>query len=352
MKVAILTLDFPPDVGGIQTYLYEVGRRLGETHSVSVITPVAGDLPPDIPITKVQPAPRNVVGFWRALRHIAPDHVIVGHAHPQLLMAAALYGWRQYATVTYGNDYLAAQQRWHRPFFNWLLGASTPLITITNANARRQQRLGLPTARVIYPGTDHTTFTPPKQRTASPPVLLTVSRLVPRKGIDLVLQTLPRLLPTYPDLTYKIAGSGPDHSRLEALAARLDIEHAVKFSGRVSNEALPELYREATIFVMPSREEPATASIEGFGIVYLEASASGLPVVAGRSGGAVEAVKHGETGYVVDPNDASELADVLLTLLQNKELRAKLGRAGRCWVEEEMNWDRTAREMAKTLGLH
>lgn len=349
--LAILTLDFAPDVGGVQTYLYEIARRLTMAYEISVVTPVDGGLPPGAGIRKVSPSMPGLFGFWRSLSVLQPDHVLVGHAHPQLLIPAALHTRMHYSTVTYGNDYLAAQQRWHRPFFNWLVGRSRPLITITHANAKRLQSLGLQASLVIHPGTDPERFVPAEASPEAPLTLLTVGRLVPRKGIDTVLRALPALLPVFPQIQYHIAGTGPDRPRLEELAQTLDVADAVTFLGRVADEVLPNTYRQATIFVMPAREEPAAASIEGFGIVYLEAGASDLPVVAGRSGGAVEAVRDGETGILVPPDDPTALATVLRRLLEDADLRRRLGRAGRQWVETEMNWDRAAREMQQALSM-
>ena len=344
MRLAILTLDFPPDTGGVQTYLGEISPRLSRRGEVCVITPVA--------TSSAEPFHREVVpptipAFIRALRQFAPDRVLVGHAHPRLLIPAALVAWRRYAVCAYGNDYLAAQRRWHRPIFNALLHRANPLITISRANALRLRQLGVPHPVVIYPGTDPLRFYPPPVPPPPPWTLLTVGRLVPRKGIDLVIQTLPSLLDDFPALRYRIVGDGPDRARLEALADRLGVSEVLEFSGRVPDAQLPEVYCGAHIFVMPVREE--RASVEGFGIVYLEASASGLPVVAGRSGGAVEAVRDGETGFLVPPGDRVALLRVLRRLLLDPNLRHCMGTAGRRWVEEKMNWDRAAQEVLDVL---
>lgn len=349
MKLAILTLDFPPGIGGVQTYLHEIARRLGREYTIEVITPVGGDLLSGASLERTKPSPGNIIGFWRALNRFQPNRILVGHAHPQLLVAAALCAPGKYAAIAHGNDYLAAQRRWHRLIFNLLLAHSHSLITTTNANAERLQQLGLPRPVVIYPGTDQGRFTPAEAPTPFPPVLLTVGRLVPRKGVDTVLRALPRVLRVQPDVEYRIVGSGPDRPRLITLARELQIGSSVKFMGNVPDEHLPALYRNAHVYVMPAREERQSASIEGFGIVYLEASACGLPVIAGRSGGAVEAVLHGKTGYLVDPHAPDALADTLIHLLQDHELRARLGARGRQWIEEEMNWDRAAQELAETL---
>lgn len=349
MKIVVLTLSFPPQLGGVQTYLYEIMRRLGEAHQVTVVTPVIGELPCQQPLHKVNVPKGNAFEFGRALRSIRPDRVVVGHAHPQLLLPAALYTRNRHITVAHGNDYLAAQNRWHRPLFNWLLSHSRPLITQTQANSKRLRELGISNAQVIYPGADMIRFKPPAVAPPFPPVLLTVGRLVSRKGIDTVLQALPLLLPILPDLQYTIVGDGPDRSRLQALARALNVQKAVTFLGEATDSQLLAACHQAHVFVMPAREEAQAASVEGFGIVYLEASACGLPVIAGRSGGASEAVRHGETGYLVDPDDPQAVSKAVLTLLQKPELRLQMGQNGRRWVETEMNWDRAAEEFLQIL---
>lgn len=352
MKIVTFTMDFLPEIGGVQTYLYEILNRLGSTHEITVVTPIEGKLPSKSTLNKVALKQNNAISYWRMARQLNPKRILVGHAHPQLLLAARLCFRQDYATVAYGNDFLAAQRRWHRPFFNHLLAKSNPLITITNANANRLQTLGLPDPIVVYPATDPKQFTPTTQAKENPtPILLTVSRLVPRKGIDLVIKSLPTLLEGWPTLRYTVIGSGPDRKRLQHLAQEMNVVDAVHFLGRVSNERLIKSYQRADVFVMPSREIVDAGSVEGFGIVYLEASASGLPVVAGHSGGAVEAVRDGETGFLVPPDDAAALAKILHRLLDDEELRRRLGQNGRAWVESEMNWDRAAQQMAQALQL-
>ncbi len=156
-------------------------------------------------------------------------------------------------------------------------------------------------------------------------------------------------------LQYWIAGDGPQRAALGRLARNLGVEHAVSFLGDVSHNAssgvipnLPELYRQATIFVLPTRVDRETGP-EGFGIVYLEASASGLPVVAARSGGAAEAMIENETGLLVPPDDPPALTKAILRLLNDSGMRDRMGRAGRRWVESEMNWDRAGRQMISII---
>jgi len=347
MHIVLLTFDFAPDIGGVQRYLYEITRRLARRHQVTVITPVPAPGPE--PYRRVV-VPRTRWDLWlRALAASRPDRVLVGHAHPRLLLVAALVAPGKYAAIAYGNDYRAAQQRWHRPLFSRLLAHAHPFITITHANAQHLQRLGLPAPLVIYPGTDPKMFTPPRRDPPFPPVLLTVGRLVPRKGVDTVIQALPLLLQHVPNLRYRVVGSGPDRERLQALARRLRVHDMVEFLGRVEDALLPNIYRNAHLFVMPVREEEAGASVEGFGIVFLEAAASGLPVITSTEGGAAEALVPGKTGVLVPPQDPVTLAQVITALLKDPERRKQMGKAGRAWVESEMTWDHTARRLEWAL---
>lgn len=344
--LVIPTLDFLPNRGGQQEYLFELAQRLSEAYQVTILTPVDGLLPDESRFSRVVLPSTNPIRLWQAVRALRPDILLLGHAHPRLLFAGWL--WGQYGMFTFGNDFLAAQRRWHKPFFNALLRRSQPLVAITHAMGARLRNLGMPAPAIVLPGTNPARFAPAPVP-PSTPTLLTLSRLVPRKGIDTVLRTLPALLQIFPTLHYKIGGQGPDRERLQALATALGVADAVEFLGFVPDEKLPALYRNATIFVMPSREEQDVGSVEGFGIVFLEANASGIPVVASNSGGIVEAVKDGETGLLVPPDDSEALTQAIRELLSNPERCRSMGQAGRAWVENEMNWDRAGRELSEVL---
>jgi phosphatidylinositol alpha-1,6-mannosyltransferase len=345
--LAILTLDFLPNTGGMQQYIFEMAQRLTAVYHTILITPTKGTLPKETAFQRIIINKATPWAFWQQLRKIKPDKVLLGHAHPRLLLAAAMQG--NYATITYGNDYLAAQLHWHHPLFNFLLKRSQPLITISQANAQRLQELHFPTPKIIYPGTDPQRFTPAEKPEGQPPTLLTICRLVPRKGVDTVLQAMLHLLQTFPNLQYQIGGKGPNLSRLQQLVETLGISRAVTFLGFIPDEKLPTVYHNADIFVMPVREEKQQGSMEGFGIVYLEASASGLPVIGGKSGGTADAVQDGKTGILVDSHNAKAVAQAIRHLLQNDDLRQEMGTNGRIWVETEMNWNRAGEEMIKLL---
>ena len=353
----------------MQQYLFELCRRLGNKCNLTVVHPTGDALQfIEEPFQLVSfakdgsgrtssrtqssnPRGSGLRIIWRLARQLAklrPHLTIVGHAHPRLLLPAAVHRGR-YIALAYGNDFEAAQLRWHAPIFNRLLANAHSLVTISHANAQRLHDLGLPPPEILYPGTHPDRFVPPAVPPAGPPVLLTVARLVNRKGIDTVLLTLPSLLDRSPDLQYWIVGNGPERASLEQQAQELGILQAVRFMAEVSDTELPEIYRRATAFVMPSRADYHAGSVEGFGIVYLEASASGLPVVAARSGGAAEAILENETGLLVPPDDPQALAQAISRLFDDPALRQRMGRAGRRWVEREMNWDRAGKQFMSII---
>jgi phosphatidylinositol alpha-1,6-mannosyltransferase len=159
-------------------------------------------------------------------------------------------------------------------------------------------------------------------------VLLTLCQLTPKKGVDRVLEALPMLLGEVPGLLYVVAGDGPDRERLESLADRMGVRPRVCFAGRVAPERLADLYAAADVFVMPTRSG-VDGSVEGFGIVFLEAGSQGVPVVGPRVGGSADAIIDGETGFLVDANDSSDIAQALRLLLLDADVRRRLGEAGR-----------------------
>src|SRR5208282_5617208 len=153
------------------------------------------------------------------------------------------------------------------------------------------------------------------------------------------------------DFAYVIVGSGDDIEYLDALAREFGVRKNVVFAGLVSDADLPLYYNACDVFVMSSREERNRRGVlaEGFGIAFLEASASGKPVIGGNSGGVPDAIRDAITGFLVDPNDVDELASKILLVLQEPALAAELGRNGRRWIESEMNWDRAACQLSAAL---
>lgn len=208
-----------------------------------------------------------------------------------------------------------------------------------------------PPVAAIDLGTDPDHFRPDadtgalRQRLAlgSGPLLLTVARLVPHKGQDMAIEALASIAPDFPDSRYLLVGGGRDRARLEALARSLGIGDRVIFAGMLTDSEIAEAYATATVYVGPSRLDRGI-NVEGFGISFIEAAASGTPSVAGDSGGVRSAVRDGETGFVIPPTDVKAIASALRTLLTDRARREQMGRAARAAVESHYNWARVARE--------
>lgn len=203
--------------------------------------------------------------------------------------------------------------------------------------------------RQLTPGVDPKVFTPENRvhgdllraslSLSDRPVVVCVSRLMERKGQDSLIMNWHELQRQVPDAALVIVGDGPYRSKLDSLVSKFGLDDDVFFTGKVPYEVLPHWYAVGDVFAMPCRTRMGGWDVEGLGIVYLEASATGLPVVAGISGGAPDAVLDGVTGYVVDAQDESDLVNALAELLNDKLLRIEFGKAGRQWVESNWTWD-------------
>jgi phosphatidylinositol alpha-1,6-mannosyltransferase len=233
------------------------------------------------------------------------------------------------------------------------------IITISEFTRNYIENLGISPERIhkIRPGTDPDKFRPGLDAhsiTSSlgiegKRVLLTIGRFSRReghKGQDIVICALPKVLKKIPNLVYIIAGSGNDTEYLYQLAKKHGVLEYVKVLKNVDQQDLPALYNSCDVFIMCSREKRGLRRItaEGFGIVFLEASSTGKPVIGGNSGGVPEAVKSGITGILVNPIDQEAIADTIIQLINDPTLAKRLGDSGRIWVENEMNWDRASME--------
>ena len=374
-KTLIVTNDFPPRPGGIQAFLHNMALRLEPERLVVYASTwkrgregaeATAAFDAEQPFTVVRdtttmllPTPaatRRAVGL---LREHGCTAVWFGAAAPLGLMAPALRkaGAERLVATTHGHEagwaqLPASRQLLHR------IGESTDTITYLGEYTRSRIAAALSpaaAARMVQlpPGVDEKVFHPgsggaevrARLGLTDRPVVVCVSRLVPRKGQDTLILALPRILAQQPDTVLLIVGGGPYEKDLRRLVRETGVSDSVRFTGAVPWSELPAHYGAGDVFAMPCRTRRGGLDVEGLGIVYLEASATGLPVVAGDSGGAPDAVLDGETGWVVRGGSPEEAADRVVALLADPELRQNMGERGRQWVEERWRWDLLAERL-------
>ncbi|WP_225798734.1 glycosyltransferase family 4 protein [Streptomyces sp. NK15101] len=378
-KTLIVTNDFPPRPGGIQAFLHNMALRLDPDRIVvyastwkrsreGIEATAAFDAEQPFTVvrdrtTMLLPTPR-VTARATALRggH-GWGSVWFGAAAPLGLMAPALRraGARRLVATTHGHEAGWAQLPAARQLLR-RIGEGTDTITYLGEYTRSRIASALTPAAAgrmvqLPPGVDEKTFHPDsggdevraRLGLSDRPVVVCVSRLVPRKGQDTLIRAVPAILSRVPDAVLLIVGGGPYEKDLRRLAAETGVAGSVRFTGAVPWSELPAHYGAGDVFAMPCRTRRGGLDVEGLGIVYLEASATGLPVVAGDSGGAPDAVLDGETGWVVRGESAEETADRVATLLLDPELRARMGERGRAWVEERWRWDLLAERLRELL---
>ncbi|SFE96855.1 phosphatidylinositol alpha-1,6-mannosyltransferase [Actinacidiphila alni] len=374
-KTLIVTNDFPPRPGGIQSFVHSMALRMDPGQVVVYASTwkdgsevAAFDAEQPFPVVRdrtsmLLPTPRVTRRAAELLRRHGCSSVWFGAAAPLGLMGPALReaGARRLVGTTHGHEAGWAQLPGSRRLLR-RIGEGTDTLTYLGEYTRSRIAPVLTpaaAARMVQlpPGVDEKTFHPgsggavvrARLGLADRPVVVCVSRLVPRKGQDTLIRALPRILHDVPDTVLLIVGGGPYRGDLEKLAAGTGVSHAVRFTGPVPWEELPAHYGAGDVFAMPCRTRRGGLDVEGLGIVYLEASATGLPVVAGDSGGAPDAVLDGETGWVVAGGSPTQAADRVLTLLHDPELRRRMGERGRRWVEESWRWDLLAQRLRSLL---
>jgi phosphatidylinositol alpha-1,6-mannosyltransferase len=351
-RIYLLTWDYPPSIGGIQRWMYELARTLPDADLTTFAPAVAGsrafDGLRDVRVQRVGGAhrgPRPWV-FLLALVVCAasvvrrPALIVCGHVvtMPAARLLQLVLGI-PYVVFVHGVEIRG--RRWRRLIGRGLRRADMIFTnSVFTQSAVLRYGIDADRVRILYPGVDPRLFTGTRPGgAAGRKTILSVSRLDEHyKGHDRILRALPLVRARCPEVRYVIAGGGILHRYLRQMASSLGVADIVEFRGEVPDEALPSLYADCDVFVQMSREAP-NGGVEGFGIVCLEAGAAGKPVVAGRSGGLPDAVRHGETGLLVDPEDTIAVADAILSLLENPEWAADLGRRGRTRVQQDFTWD-------------
>lgn len=370
MKHLLVTNDFPPKIGGIQSLLWEWWRRLPPDRFAVLTSPYDGaaqfDAAQPFRVERTRepvllPHPWMVRRVDRLAREVGADLVVLDPAVPLGLVGPSLE--LPYDVVLHGAEVtVPGRLPGTRQALAYVLRRARHVVSAGEYAAREAERAAgrsLPVT-IVPPGVDVERFRPADdaeraaaRRTFGVPedaeLVVSISRLVPRKGFDVAIEAAALLAPRRPDLVLAIAGAGRDDGRLRRLAA--EKRAPVRFLGRVSHDALPSLYACADVFTMACRNRWAGLEQEGFGIVFVEAAACGVPQVAGDSGGAAEAVEDGVTGLVVRrPDDPREVAAALEALLDDPTRRAEMGRASRRRAVTEFSYDVLAARLADALG--
>ncbi|MFJ2647001.1 glycosyltransferase family 4 protein [Streptomyces sp. NPDC087420] len=382
-KTLIVTNDFPPRPGGIQAFLHNIALRLDPGKVVVYASTwkrgregaeATAAFDAEQPFTVVRdattmllPTPRVTRRASELLRAHGCESVWFGAAAPLGLMGPALRraGARRLVATTHGHEAGWAQLPASRQLLR-RIGEGTDTITYLGEYTRSRIAPALSPAAAgrmvqLPPGVDEKTFHPgsggavvrARLGLTDRPVVVCVSRLVPRKGQDTLIRAMPAILSSVPDAVLLIVGGGPYESALRRLARSSGVAESVRFTGAVPWSELPAHFGAGDVFAMPCRTRRGGLDVEGLGIVYLEASATGLPVIAGDSGGAPDAVLEGETGWVVPGAPASvasaATAERVVTLLLDPALRDALGERGRAWVDERWRWDLLASRLEALL---
>ena len=360
-RLLLVTNDFPPRPGGIQSFLYGLVSRLPPEDVVVYTSRWRGweewDGRQPFEVVREEtsvllPTPAVRRRAASLLRSRDCDVVWFGAAAPLGLLAPALRGAgaRRVIATTHGHEIGWAKLPGTRQMLRRIaadVDAVTYLgdytrVRLTSAVGRRN---GSKLQR-LTPGVDVDAFRPGLGKAlreslglSDREIIVCVSRLMPRKGQDVLVRALPIVQRAVPGAALLLVGGGPARRRLESLVAELGMADSVVLTGSVPLSDLPALYGAGDVFAMPCRTRLGGLDVEGLGMVFLEAAACGLPVVAGNSGGAPDAVRDQETGYVVDGRDVNEVADRVASLLADRRLATAMGERGREWVASSWSWD-------------
>jgi len=378
-KIICITNDFGPRAGGIETFVMGLIERL-PWGSVTVYTSQQGNTQGydqkwleqfGVKVIRdkskvLLPTPRVYRAVKKELISKGIEKIFFGAAAPLAIMAGGLRkaGAKEIVALTHGHEVWWAKI-WP---FNWTIGYIgrgvnhlTYLGDFTRAQISRALSQKSISAMVkIAPGIDTTHFAPSEAAKqlrqslglADKKVIVSVGRLVHRKGQDFLISALPEILQKHPDTHILMVGEGPYRKKLEKLTSDLALQKSITFIGRIQYADLPSYICVGDLFAMPSRSRLAGLEVEGLGIVYLEASACGLPVIAGKSGGAPDAVVEGVTGVTVDGTDSADIARAAISILDDLDEAKAMGVRGREWVISNWGWEIWAKEFRKLLKVN
>lgn len=366
MTSLLVTNDFPPKIGGIQSYLWELWRRLPAAETTVLTTRYPGadawDADQEFRVVRrrervLLPRPGLARDVDALAREVGADVVFVDPALPLGMIVPRLHA-APVVVVLHGAEITVPGRSPTKPLLGRVLRSAAGVVAAGGYPlAEAVHAAGRPVpALVVAPGIDGDRFRPAtdaEDRRAArvalglpedQRIVVGASRMVPRKGFDVLIDAMVSL-PA--DVMLVLVGDGRDRGRLERRVARRGLGERVRFLGRVSDDALPLAHRAADVFAMLCRDRWGGLEAEGFGIVFLEAGASGLACVAGRSGGSHEAVLHDETGLIVDPRDPAAVSAALRTVLDDPALRSRMGARARELAVTDWSYDRRVQPLAR-----
>lgn len=366
-SVLLVTNDFGPRAGGIESFIIGLLERMPKGEVIVYTSRKSGSESFDkkwldnfgVRVIRdaskiLLPTPRVVRAVRKVIKQSAVEKIWFGAAAPLAISARFLRvgSVKKIVALSHGHEVW-----WSKVFpFNLAMkeiARSVDVLTFlgdyTGSVIKRNVKGRVKLVK-IAPGIDINHFKPERDlskisevrselKIGSEPLILSVGRLVHRKGQDKLITAMPKILAKRSDAKLLIIGQGPRKAKLDSLIAKYGIEDSVIFLGSIAYADLPKYLNAADLFVMPSRSRLMGLEVEGLGIVYLEASACALPVIAGSSGGAPDALLDGRTGYVVDGLDIDQIANRVLSLIDNPKLAEEMGNAGRSWVESNWSWD-------------
>lgn len=375
-KILCITNDFGPRAGGIETFVIGLIERLPKGSVVVYTSKQEGSQPFDqrwldsFGVEVIRDRSRILLPSFRVGRNVRTlarergiTTVFFGAAAPLALLSHGLRrsGVQRIVALTHGHEVW-----WSKVWpFSWAMrriGNGVDNLTylgeFTRSEISRALSKSAASAMIkIAPGIDTDHFSPRPDslqlrnelKLVDKKVMISVGRLVHRKGQDTLIEALPQILLSVPDAHLIFVGEGPYKEYLVKRANDLDVSHAITFIGRIQYADLPRYICVGDIFAMPSRSRLAGLEVEGLGIVYLEASACGLAVIGGTSGGAPDAVIEGETGLAVDGTSSKAVAEAAITLLSDPERARQMGARGRQWIIDEWRWEIWSKKFEELL---
>ncbi len=368
-KTLLVTNDFPPRVGGIQRTLEALWRELPPDR-VSVFAPSwpgsdAYDAAAPFPVVRepetfVWPTPEVSARIDRAIARLGAEVVLFGDALPLAVLGPRLAGrGLPYLVAAHGFDHWSSIVPGTHALMRLMTSRASRVPVMCSRFIARTVRTAVPDhvpVSVLYPGADLRRFRPDlptddlreRYGVHDRALVVCVSRLVARKGQDVLIRSMPAIRRRVPDATLLIVGGGPAEGRLRSLAAEAPAGSVV-FAGQVDEDELPRHYAMADVFAMPCRTRLAGLEVEGWGNVFIEAAACGRPVVVGDSGGARESLVDGETGVLVDGRDRDAVSAAVGDLLADPSTARSMGQAGRARVERDHDWSGIAATLAGWL---